>query len=390
MLRVVSVDDHLIEPPDLFIGRMPRRLVELAPRVLELDDGSQVWEIDGRQEPNIGLSAVVGRPASSWSRDPARFNEMRPGCWQIDERIKDMDLNGIAASLCFPSTLVGFCGSRLLQIRDDELALAVLRAWNEWHIEVWHGSYPDRIIPLQLPWLRDAELAAKEIRANAALGFRALSFCEDPSKLGLPSTWSDYWDPVFAACQETQTTMCVHVGSSRWHPTTAPEAPAAMRPVHFPTIALVGATELLWSGVASRFPDLKIVMSEGGVGWISMLAYRSDAVLHHSLAGEERKVWRDSLKPSEVLRRNFYFCAIDEPISREVVELMGIDHFMVEADYPHADGTWPSTQAIIESRISWMDERQKGAITYQNAERVFNFPIREAVWTALESPVSTA
>src|SRR5919108_6038920 len=152
---LISVDDHVIEPPDMFDGRLPAALADRAPKIVETD-GRQVWRYEDREYPNIGLNAVIGRPKEEWSMEPARFDEMRRGAWDIDARIADMDLAGIYASLNFPSFLPGFSGQRLQQTTTDpELALACTRAWNDWHLEAWAGTHPDRIIPCQIPWLLD-------------------------------------------------------------------------------------------------------------------------------------------------------------------------------------------------------------------------------------------
>ena len=116
--RIVSVDDHLIEPPDLFEGRMPARLQERAPKVVDLPGGRQAWEYEGNFYPNVGLNAVVGRPREEWSMEPANFDEMRRGCWDIDARIADMDLAGIVASVCFPSLIAGFAGGVFSRSQD--------------------------------------------------------------------------------------------------------------------------------------------------------------------------------------------------------------------------------------------------------------------------------
>ena len=146
----------------------------------------QYWHFEGRTYPNIGLNAVAGRARETWSMDPSRFDEMRPGCFDIHARIADMDINGIWASLCFPSLVAGFCGAVFSRAEDPELGLACMRAWNDWHLDVWAGTYPDRIIPLQLPWLADIAVATTEVRSNAERGFKAVSFPEFPSALGLP------------------------------------------------------------------------------------------------------------------------------------------------------------------------------------------------------------
>src|SRR6201996_6437556 len=209
-MPVISVDDHLIEPPDLFEGRLPAALAAAAPRVVEQDDGTQSWIFEGRHYPNVGLNAVVGRPRAEWSMEPARFDEMRPGCFDIEARVVDMDRAGIWASLCFPSLVSGFCGAVYSRAQDKDLGLACLRAFNDWHIDTWAAYRPERIIPLQLPWLADVGVAAEEVRANAGRGFKAISFPEFPARLGLPSIFSGEWDPLFAACEETGTVVCLH------------------------------------------------------------------------------------------------------------------------------------------------------------------------------------
>jgi hypothetical protein len=167
----ISVDDHIVEPPDMFEGRLPKKLQARAPRVIEDDQGNQLWEIEGKRIATIGLSAVVGRAADDWTAEPARFDEMRPGCWDVDHRVRDMDIAGVDVSVCFPSFLPGFAGRAFNKIKDQEYGLALVKAWNDWNIEAWSGRYPERLIPCQIPWLNDIDVAIAEVRANAARGF---------------------------------------------------------------------------------------------------------------------------------------------------------------------------------------------------------------------------
>ena len=119
--------------------------------MVEFDDGRQAWAYEDNLFPNIGLNAVIGRPKDEWSMEPARFDEMRKGCWDIHARIADMDIAGIWASLCFPSLLAGFAGAVFARSRRSRSSgLACVRAWNDWHHDVWAGTYPERIIPLQI------------------------------------------------------------------------------------------------------------------------------------------------------------------------------------------------------------------------------------------------
>jgi predicted TIM-barrel fold metal-dependent hydrolase len=373
---IISVDDHLIEPPDLFEGRLPAALADRAPRIVELGEGRQAWEYEGNFYPNIGLNAVIGRPKEEWSMDPARFEEMRPGCYDIHARVSDMDTGGIWASVCFPSLIAGFCGAVFARSQDPELGLATMRAWNDWHLDVWAGTYPERIIPLQLTWLRDPKVAATEVRANADRGFKAVSFAEIPAKLDLPSIHSREWDPFLAACEETETVVCLHTGSSGWAPIPSPDPPFEVFPTLFPACSLVAASDWLWSGVCQRFPGLRIAMSEGGIGWVAMLADRADYVLDHSGSGQESTSWQGDLRPSEVLARNFWFCTIDDPSSVDaVVARFGPGHLMVECDYPHADSTWPGTPATVESAFGHLGPDILRQVTYENAAALFRHPL---------------
>lgn len=372
---LISVDDHLIEPPDLFAGRMPHHLAGGAPRVIERDDGSQAWVFEGKLYPNVGLNAVAGRRREYWSMDPARFDEMRRGCFDIAARVADMDIAGVWASVCFPSLVAGFCGSVFSKAADQELGLACVRAWNDWHLDAWAGPYPDRIIPLQLPWLPDVEVASDEVRRNAARGFKALSFPEFPPTLGLPSIFSGHWDPLLAACEETGTVVCLHTGASAWAPLPSPHPPFELLPTLFPVNGLVAAAEWLWSGIPLRFPGIALALSEGGMGWVPMLMDRVDYVVDHSASGEESQAWCSDLRPSEVLARNFWFCTIDDPSVVPIVDRIGLGHVMAECDYPHADSTWPDTQHVLERTFGVLGDAELRAVAGGNAARLFRHPL---------------
>jgi len=362
---VVSVDDHIVEPPDTFTGRVPSRLEERAPHV-------------GEEIPNVGFNAVVGRPVSEYSFEPTRFDEMRRGAWDIDARIADMDINGVYASVNFPSFLPGFAGQRLQIGRDPELALATVRAWNDWHLEAWAGSHPDRIIPCQIPWLLDPHVGAEEIRRNAIRGFKAVTFSEAPQKLGLPSLHSGHWDPVMRACAETGTVVNIHIGSSGTSPATADDAPADTVGVLFFGYAMFAAVDWLYSLIPVRYPDLKICMSEGGIGWVAGLLDRLDHMLsYHDMYG----TWTADIEltPSEVLQRNFWFCAVEDPSSFDQRDRIGVENILLESDYPHCDSTWPNTQEVIHREIGHLPAEDVRRITWQNASELYRHEVPDSV-----------
>ncbi len=374
---VISADDHVVEPPDTFDGRVEQRFAERAPRIVERE-GAQYWVFDGAEFPNVGFNAVVGRPVDEYSFEPARFDHMRRGAWDIHARIADMDINGIYASLNFPSFLPGFAGQRLqTTTKDPDLALAVVRAWNDWHLEAWAAPYPDRIIPCQIPYFLDPAIGADEIRRNAERGFKAVSFTESPAQLGLPSLHTGHWDPIMAACAETGTVVNLHIGSSGTSPATSADAPSDVVGVLFFAYAMFAAVDWLYSKLPVRYPDLKICLSEGGIGWVAGLMDRLDHMLqYHEMYG----TWVDiELTPAEVLRRNFYYCAVEDPSSFALRDRIGTDHILVEQDYPHCDSTWPNTQTVLAQELAGLPPPDVRAITWQNASRLYRHPVPEAV-----------
>ncbi len=151
---LVSVDDHVIEPPTMFEAHIPEQYRDRAPKVLQDDDGSEYWLYEGDRAQNMGLNAVAGCPPEEYGLSPTRFDQMRPGCYDVHERIRDMNVNGVLGSINFP-TFVHFCGQLLSRSKDKDLGLAVIRAYNDWHIDEWCGSYPDRLIPMTIMPLWD-------------------------------------------------------------------------------------------------------------------------------------------------------------------------------------------------------------------------------------------
>jgi predicted TIM-barrel fold metal-dependent hydrolase len=375
---IISVDDHLIEPPHTFAGRIPAKWVDRAPKLIHRDDGTDAWLFEGKLHPNIGMNAVAGRPIEDCTFEPQRFSHMRKGAYDVHARVHDMDLDGVYASLCFPSGLVGFGGQRLqMESKEPELALTLVRAINDWHLESWAGAYPDRFIPMQIPYLLDVEVAAAEVRRNAARGFKAVTFPEAVHKLGFASLHSGHWDPFVAACAETETVICLHIGSAGEVPSTAPDAPTDTVGVLFFGTAMFAAIDWLYSMYPVKHPDLKIAMSEGGIAWVPGLMDRLDHTLrYHEIYG----TWVDlDVTPVEVLQRNFYHCVLDDPSNMRLRDRIGVDHIMVEADYPHLDSSWPNTQSMFAKQLVGASDHDVRRITWQNASELFRHPVPQSV-----------
>jgi predicted TIM-barrel fold metal-dependent hydrolase len=371
---IISVDDHVVEPPHTFEGRIPANLADRAPRIVETPEGHQVWEFEGQQFTQVGMNAVAGRRRETVKIEPFRFEQMRPGCFNVDARIRDMDINGVWASLNFPSMITGFCGRVFFNAKEAELGLACIRAWNDWIYEEWIQKYPERIVPLGITFLAHPGLAVEEIRRNAGRGFTAVSFPERPHEIGLPSLWEcDHWDPIIAACVETDTVISLHVGSSGMN--VVPGSPTLqLGSTLFGQQSLTACAEWLWSGYPMRHPDLKIAMSEGGIGWVAMLLDRLDNIIDRSGYGLG---W--DLRPSEVLKRNFWFCSIDDPSTIDTRYRIGVENIMVEVDYPHGDSTWPDTQLVVEKYWGHIPPSELRMMCSENAAALYRHTLPSEV-----------
>lgn len=367
---LISVDDHLVEPPTVFDQHIPEKYRDAAPRVIRKADGSDVWTFNGSEIPNIGLNAVAGRPKEEYGVEPTAFDEMRPGCWDVDERIKDMNAGGVLAAINFPS-FPGFSGRLFAAAEDKDLALAVLRAYNDWHVDEWCGAYPGRLIPQGLVPLWDAQVAADEIARLAAKGVHSVTFTENPATLGYDSFHQASWDPLWKACSDHNVVLSIHLGSSGKLAVTAPDAPVDVMITLQPMNICQAAADLLWSRIPKHFPDLRIALSEGGIGWIPYFLDRLDRTyeMHRLWTGQN---FGGEL-PSDVFRRHFLTCFISDPVGVQLRHMIGIDNIAWECDYPHSDSSWPTAPEELAEVTAGVSDDDINQIGYQNAMRWYSF-----------------
>jgi predicted TIM-barrel fold metal-dependent hydrolase len=371
-LILISVDDHLIEPPDLFAGHLPAQYLDRAPQLVRRDDGSDVWKFGEVTMENPALNAVAGRPKEEYGLEPQSLEEIRPGCYDVHERVRDMDAGGVLASMNFPS-FPTFTARTFAATEDKDLSLALVRAYNDWHIDEWCGAHPGRFIPMAVPAIWDAELTAAEVRRTAAKGCHSLTFTENPAALGYPSFHDDYWDPLWQALVDTGTVLSVHLGSSGKLSIPAVDSPPDVMITLQPMNIQSAAADLLWSRVLKNYPDLRIALSEGGTGWIPYFLDRVDRTF------EMHKAWTQQdfggRLPSEVFREHFLTCFISDPIGVEMREHIGVDNMAWEADYPHSDSMWPTAP---EELAAVFDQHQVpddhvNKMTHENAMRWYSF-----------------
>ena len=395
--KIISVDDHVMEPPGVWQDRLPEKYKDRGPRQVrrkiaemsfvggvfsyreanEGEDGTWCdwWLYDDLQYPLTRLMAAAGYPRDEVTVSPITMDDMRKGCWDPKARLADMDVNHTEVSLSFP-TFPRFCGQTFLEREDKKLADLCVKAYNDWMFDEWCAGSAGRLVPLPIIQLWDAELAAAEVRRNAARGGHAVCFTEIPPFLGLPSIHDPdgYWDPFFAACAETETVVCMHIGSSSKMPSTSPDAPAAVGSTLTYMNAAMSLTDFLMSGLFERFPKLEVAYSEGQIGWIPYVLERADAVW------EENRAWggvADKVKrpPSEYYRDHVYGCFFADAHGLKSLEEVGVDNVTFETDYPHSDSTWPNTLEVAMRIMQDLDDETITKVVRGNAIRMLRLDL---------------
>lgn len=370
-LTLFSVDDHVIEAPHAFDSRLPAKFREEGPRLVSTKD-DEYWIFAGERVKPQGIEASAGKTPTEFTMGHVRYEDMRPGFSDATARLADMDEDGVRAEVLFPSGIPRICGKRFLDAPDKDLGLACLRAWNDYILEEWYGVAPDRYVPLAILPLWDPHLCAAEIRRTAALGTRGISFSEGPHMLGYPSIHDAHWDPVWDAVTETDIAVCLHIGSSGQSLTPQPGGPVSPSVVMLPLYASIACSELLFSPLFHKWPDLRFVLSEGGIGWIPYTLERAEYTWH------QHRFWTgdaDARPPLDIWRRNIWACFISDRAGMREREVIGTDKIMWECDYPHTDSSWPNSRSVLGEQLKGCSDEERRRITHANAAEVFRFPV---------------
>jgi predicted TIM-barrel fold metal-dependent hydrolase len=383
---IVSVDDHVVEPPHLWQTWLPARYRERGPRVVrssytvEWVDGNQVFRMGGDgpatdfwvYEDQIWshqmLNACAGYDEVDWWMGPIAFDQMRAGCYDPRARLADMDANHVEASLCFP-TYPRFCGQLFAERSDKELALACVAAYNDWMVEEWAGDSDGRLVPLCIVPLWDPALAAAEVRRNAARGVRAVAFSELPGKLGLPTVHDagGAWEPFLAACDETGTAIFMHIGSGSTFLTSSPDAPPSVTASLVFLTSAMALSDWLFSGALARYPNLRICFAEGQIGWMPYVLERADKLW-------AKDIWRRAgnvlPEPPSSYMGQVYGAFFDDVAGLEARHVLGVDQLVFETDYPHQDSTWPNSVATVEAFAPMLTDVELRKVVRDNAARL--------------------
>jgi predicted TIM-barrel fold metal-dependent hydrolase len=367
---LVSVDDHIIEPADMFEQHIPAKFKGREPRIAKGTDGAHHWVVEGKKAPGLGLNAVAGRPREEFGFEPVAFEQVRKGCYDVDARIDDMNANGVVGSMCFGS-FPGFAGARFQHHDDKSLGLATIQAYNDWHVHDWCGKHPGRFIPLAFLPLWDPQLAAQEVERMAKLGVHAVTFPDNPSLIGLPSLHSESWDPLWKACADNNVVLSVHIGSGGNPPYPSAASPIDASITSMPMSIAGAAADWMFAAFWEKYPTLRMALSEGGIGWVPYLLERADFTQQHH--GEWTRCSLGGKKPSEIFKKHIITCFIDDVFGIKNRHDVGLDMITWECDYPHSDTVWPYCPEVLWPSLEGVPSDEIDKMTHLNAMREFSF-----------------
>jgi predicted TIM-barrel fold metal-dependent hydrolase len=386
---ITSVDDHIIEPPNVWQDRVPAKYKDIAPRVIRDDSGREVWAYEEIRQETGGLGASAGRRPEDITPIGFPYTEMRPGCYDPKARLLDMNDAGILASVNFPS-FPRFCGQTFHEAKDKELALLCVQAYNDWMIDEWCGTDPGRYIPLGIIPLWDPQLASKEIERIYAKGCRSICFSENFEPLGIPTIHTGHWDPVLQTVNDLNVVLSIHIGSSSTFHRISKDSPF-MANFSLGMIRPMGCLmDWIFSGLFQRYPNIKIALSEGSIGWIPWVLERAYQVYttqrHWVKRGQalgnvgpvqhyDTQIDTEKIDVYGDYREHFYGCFIDDATGLKMLDVVGEDNVMVECDYPHSDTTWPHSLKLAQERLdaAGLSPDVQFKILRGNAERLYQF-----------------
>jgi predicted TIM-barrel fold metal-dependent hydrolase len=369
--EIISVDDHVVEPPHVWVDRFPTRFLDAAPHIEDRPGHTQAWVWEGKDFP----LSLMGSPRTRVFRTDGtgedfrarHYDDMVPACYDVQERVKAMDIDGVQAQLLFP-TFPRFAGTQFLNPKDPEISLLVVQAYNEWMVEEWCAAQPDRFIPMIIVPLWDPRLAAEEILRMAGKGAKSITFPENPAPLGLPSYWTEHWDPVFAAADETGLPLSMHIGTSGGLVQPSPQSSEAVGISLCGVNSMSACADLIFSGLLHRHPGVKIALSEGGSGWVPYLMERMDYTWERTRLDVER-----SERPSVLFAQHFWTCFISDFRAVEMRYRIGLDKLMYETDYPHNDSNWPHGRKVLEEHLGDVPDEEARLIAGLNARALYDF-----------------
>ena len=365
--RIISAVDRVVEHPEVWTRRLAKsKWGERIPHIERGADGADAWMVDGRIIPLSDI-AQVGAVMPDRAKTPVRWDDIDASAHLPAERIKAMDRDGVDYTVLYPS-VAGFSGETFGAINDPDLELACAQAYNDCLIEEWTTAN-SRFIPQCIVPLSPVDATVSEIKRAVAGGHRGVIFPAEPMHLrNLPHINGSAYDPVWATCQELDVPLCFHAGSAPklqfpTAPNLAPELAAAFQAAIRPASAVFDLSNILFSRILLRFPQLKVVFAESTIGWETFLLEYAD----HQ---HEQDHCNYALKPSETFRRQCFLTTWYEPVEINARHI-GTDRILWSTNFPTTNSTWPETRRFAEKCLAGMSDREQEQILRGNAAKLY-------------------
>lgn len=365
---LISVDDHVQEPPDLWTKRLAG-WGDRAPHIESGADGDR-WVVDG-QTLLGGHVAAVGAAMPDRTIEPTRWADVPAAAYLPSERLKAMDAAGVDYSVLYP-TVAGFAGEAFASLADAELELACVQAYNDWLLDEWAAA-SDRFIPQCIVPIWPVEATVAEIRRSIGKGHRGVVFPAFPMHLrDLPHVGSEDYDPIWSACEDLGVPLCLHAGASRQvqyaaYPGLSPVLTAALEAVCRPVASVYFITQFSFSRLLLRHPRLRVILAESSLGWGKLYMEWGDHQYEHD--GLPREGYE--MSPSAMFHRQCYFTSWFDDIALHGPQI-GMDHILWATNYPQATSSWPRTQEVIDASFQGVPTAQREQILWKAAAELYH------------------
>ena len=370
--RIISSDNHIVEPPDLWADRIAPEFRDRGPVIKDTEMGP-FWFVDDKITFNIfAMGAQPGtrfdEPEELHQAEP--FENVRLGAYIGEEAVKDMDIDGVDVGLTYPSLTIFLYPF----VEDGKLLTAIDRAYNDFAAEFCQAN-PQRLKAVAVINIDDVEDGVKEIERCIKMGFVGATIPEYMAAKGYRSP--DY-EPLWACAQDLGIPLTFHISTARVDPARGWDRDMTDL-FDFSNFLLhnadfwvrVSLTEVILSGVFDRFPNLKIGVAEHELSWVPYYLERVNFSYNDRAAGRGGYRLKGDTLPSDVFHSNCFVDFQEDALGIKNRDIIGVDNILWGSDYPHAEGTWPKSQEFIEKTLAECSEEEKIKLISGNAARIY-------------------